>query len=108
MKMKDISSKLPRKLCVPLLAAVLISPGIAEEQSNWTVTNLGSKINSAVHEGFPAITNNGLALYFARGTTSVIDGVELEDCNIYVSTRSSLDASWGEPHRLWRSVACQV
>ena len=100
MNLREIAMRVTRTIFVPFLVAFVASPVTAEEQSNWTVSNLGAQINSAVDEGFPAITKNGLALYFARGSTSVIDGVKIEDWNIYVSTRPSLDASWGEPRRL--------
>lgn len=83
-----------------LLAILFASLAIADGQPTWTVTNLGAPINTVHDEGFPAITKNGLVLYFARGITSVVDGVENEDWNIHVSTRSSLAAPWGEPRRL--------
>lgn len=85
---------------LPLLAILNAPPAIADDQSTWTVTNLGPQINTIHDEGFPAISENGLVLYFSRGITSVVDGAEHEDWNIYVSTRPSMDAPWGKPHIL--------
>ena len=47
---------------------------IADEQFTWAVTTLGAPINTVHQEGFPAITKDGLALYFAR-EISAVDGV---------------------------------
>ena len=82
-----------------LLVMLFAFSAIADEQTKWTLTNLGAPINTVHQEGFPAITKDGLSLYFARGISGV-DGEERQDWNIYVSTRPSLDASWGEPRLL--------
>ena len=47
---------------------------IADEQFTWAITTLGTPINTVHQEGFPAITKDGLALYFAR-EISAVDGV---------------------------------
>ncbi len=68
----------------------------AEDQHSWIVTNLGKSINTIHDEAFPAITDDGLNLYFSRRR---IDGDD-DDWNIYVSTRQNLTDEWGEPRLL--------
>jgi len=57
--------------------------------------NLGSNINSPNTELGPAISPNGLELYFSRGW---------DDPYIFVSKRSSKDAPWGPAVRLDSSI----
>jgi hypothetical protein len=51
--------------------------------------NLGPVINSSEDEGAPAISTDGLELYFASGKSGVLD--------LYVSKRSNKNDDWGEP-----------
>jgi Tol biopolymer transport system component len=61
--------------------------------------NLGPPVNTTLADVTPAISKNGLSLYFsARPATG------LGDFDIYVSRRASLDAAWGPPHRLGGAV----
>ncbi len=92
-------------LCsVPL--GMLAGSSFADEAGEWTVRNLGAPINSADDEAFPTITRDGLALYFSRravrstGTNEVGSASEPDDWDIFVSSRGSLDAPWGDPQRL--------
>lgn len=100
MELRKTCLRLSRALCVPLLAFFISSPAIADEQSPWTVANLGAQINTAHEEGFPTITKNGLALYFARWDKNGENDGGGQDWNIYVSTRANLDAPWGKPRLL--------
>ena len=92
-------------LCAAAIA-MLTSTSYADSEGGWSVSNLGETINSADHDAFPTITKDGLALYFARGYVRKADGSvaeawwDVDDWDIFVSTRSSLDAPWGEPQRL--------
>jgi hypothetical protein len=96
----NIAIRLLNSRCLLLLAILAVTSVHAEEQIIWDVKNIGAPINSSNDEGFPAITRNGLALYFARNVLQVVNGHESNDWNIYVSTRSSMDAPWGEPRAL--------
>jgi hypothetical protein len=72
----------------------------------WTVSNLGLPINSPDHEAFPTITKDGLTLYFARGSIrnsgagEAENWREVDDWDIFVATRPTVNAPWGEPERL--------
>ena len=73
----------------------------------WQVRNAGVEVNSRFNEAFPTIASNGLVLYFASDRASysspsdtALSWRDTEDWDIYVSTRPSLDAPWGEPARL--------
>ena len=92
--------RLSKSLFLSFLAILTAFPAIAHEQPKWIVSNLGAQINTPQDEGFPAIAENGLVLYFARWNTSAAVSGGDEDWNIFVSTRPSLDAPWGEPRRL--------
>jgi len=92
--------RLSKPLFLSFLVILIAFPAIAHEQPKWIVSNLGAQINTPQDEGFPAIAENGLVLYFARWNTSAAVSGGDEDWNIYVSTRPSLDAPWGEPRRL--------
>ena len=89
---------------VPLV--MLAGSSFASDAGDWTVANIGDPINSADDEAYPTITKDGLALYFARRPVGNADGSEAgvpseaNDWDIFVSTRLSLDAPWGEPQRL--------
>jgi len=64
--------------------------------SAWsTPQNLGATINTSALEQHPAISKDGLSLYFASDRAGGFGGVD-----IYVSQRSSLDAPWGTPVNL--------
>src|SRR3989449_9575088 len=61
--------------------------------SDWsTPVNLGPVVNSGSNEQHPAISKDGLSLYFAsdRAGAGGMGGLD-----IYVSHRESLDAPWG-------------
>ena len=63
--------------------------------SDWSApVNLGPVVNSGSNEQHPAISKDGLSLYFAsdRAGAGGMGGLD-----IYVSHRESLDAPWGAP-----------
>ena len=69
--------------------------------TDWsTPVNLGSTINSAVTESGPAVSKNGLSLYFYA--TGRPGGVGSDD--IWVSQRESVDDAWGTPVNLGPTV----
>src|SRR5436309_9748360 len=72
------------------------------QYSDWsTPVNLGPVINSGSNEQQPAISKDGLSLYFAsdRAGAGGMGGLD-----IYVSHRESLDAPWGAPVNLGPNI----
>src|SRR2546426_36535 len=70
--------------------------------SDWSApVNLGPVVNSGSNEQHPAISKDGLSLYFAsdRAGAGGMGGLD-----IYVSHRESLDAPWGAPVNLGPNV----
>ena len=68
----------------------------AQKYSDWSAPiNLGPTVNSTSMDRGPAISKDGLSLYFA---SSRPDGFGGED--IYVSQRESQDSEWGPPANL--------
>ncbi len=70
----------------------------APKFSESAPTNL-SELNSAFDEGGPAISKNGLSLYFQSTRPGGAGGSD-----IYVSERESLDDPWGPPRNLGPNV----
>jgi hypothetical protein len=69
--------------------------------TGWSApVNLGPAINSAVTETGPALSKNGLTLYFYA--TGRPGGVGNDD--IWVSQRESVDDAWGTPVNLGSTV----
>ena len=91
--------------CATLLGA-LASTSFADSVDEWKTANLGETINTTDHDAFPTITKDGLALYFSRGYVKKADGstaeawYDVDDWDIFVATRPSLEAPWGDPIRL--------
>jgi len=71
--------------------------------SEWSAAvNLGPIVNSESLEYWPAISPNGLSLYFGSTRPGGIPGTDPQD--IWVTHRASLDAPWGEPRNLGPSI----
>jgi len=90
-------------LCITSLvgAIVLVSaftaPSGAQKYSDWSAPiNLGPIVNSTAIDRGPAISKDGLSLYFASTRLSGSFGGE----DIYVSQRESQDSEWGPPVNL--------
>ena len=80
---------------IVLVSAFTASSG-AQKYSEWSAPiNLGPTVNSAANDRGPAISKNGLSLYFASARLGGLGG---ED--IYVSQRESRDGEWGPPSNL--------
>jgi hypothetical protein len=87
--------------CVVAFGTAVLLVGVsrelvgAQKYSNWSPpVNLGPVINSSFFEGNPAISKDGLSLYF----TSNRPGVGGND--IWVAHRESLDSPWLPPLNL--------
>jgi len=85
--------------CVQLLAPVLISFGIlsrstdALQFSDWSPPqNLGAVVNSSANEQHPALSPDGLSLYFSSDRPGGAGGFDL-----WVSHRATPTAPWQNP-----------
>ncbi len=68
----------------------------AQRYSDWSApVNLGPAINSAFSDQGPAISKNGLSLYFTSNRPGGLGGFDM-----YVSQRASIDDAWGSPVNL--------
>jgi Tol biopolymer transport system component len=94
-----------RLIVVVLLAAFLISvPAVQAlarpRWSDWsTPVALGSNINTASEEQQPAVSKDGLTLYFSTDRTGGQGGTD-----IWLSYRASTDAAWGVPANLGTAI----
>ena len=85
-----------------LLAFVIAqAPSVrAQKYSDWsTPVNLGPLINAASSDQGPAMSKNGLSLYFTSDRPGGLGG-----CDIYVLQRASVDDPWGPPINLGAPV----
>src|SRR5258706_10363522 len=73
---------------------------LAQKYSEWSApVSLGPVINSASNDQQPAISKDGLSLYFTSNRPGGIGGFD-----IYVSQRASVDEPWGSPVNLGPTV----
>ena len=88
-----------RNVLAVVALSISIGPAVsAVEFSDWCApVNLGPGINlSPASDGGPAISKNGLSLYFHSNRSGNFD--------LYVSQRESKDSPWGEPHNLGPTI----
>jgi Tol biopolymer transport system component len=79
-----------------LITLIAADPGATATFSPWsTPVNLGATINSSSGEIGPAISKDGLSLYFNSDRPGGFGGQDL-----WVSQRASVDAPWGTPRNL--------
>ena len=72
----------------------------AQKYSAWSApANLGAVINSAASDQGPALSKNGLSLYFTSNRAGSIGGFDM-----YVSQRTSVDDAWSSPVNLGPTV----
>src|SRR5438128_803167 len=88
-------------LTVVVLVALLASyPTAAPKYSDWSApVNLGAVINSPFNDQGPAISKDGLSLYFSSGRPGGFGGSD-----IWVSQRANLEAPWDAPTNLGKVV----
>jgi Tol biopolymer transport system component len=89
-------------LVLTLLVSVFGIPSAhAQKYSDWSApVNLGPVINSAFSDQGPAISKNGLSLYFTSNRPGGLGG----PFDMYVSQRASVDDPWGSPINLGPTV----
>ena len=84
-------------LLLGLAASLLLA---APPVSEWSPpVNLGPSINSAFNDAAPALSKDGLSLYFTSGRPGGMGGND-----IWVSQRSSREDPWSEPVNLGPTV----
>ena len=83
------------------LASLAGSNAIAQPKySDWsTPLNLGPVINTGYNDQHPAISKDGLSLYF---TSNRPGGYGADD--LWVSQRTSADEAWGPPQNLGATI----
>jgi len=64
-----------------------------------SVTNLGEAINTQYSEGTPYISTDGLSLFFSSDRAGGSG-----DNDLWISTRTSLDADWSAPENLGSTI----
>lgn len=68
--------------------------------SDWsTPVNVGPVINSSASEQHPAISKDGLSLYFSSNRPGGLGGLD-----VYVSQRANVDDPWGPPVNLGPNI----
>src|SRR5882724_4165035 len=73
----------------------------AQKYSDWSApVNLGPVINSTSADQQPAISKDGLSLYFTSNRPGGLGG----PFDMYVSQRASVDDAWGSPMNLGPAV----
>jgi WD40-like Beta Propeller Repeat len=78
------------------MLALVMTQAHAQKYSDWsTPVSLGPVINSASSDQGPAISKNGLSLYYHSNRPGGFGGFD-----IYVSQRVSVDDPWGSPVNL--------
>lgn len=88
-------------LVVVALIGAFTASSRAQKYSDWSEPiNLGPTVNSALNDFSPAISKDGLSLYFT--STGRPDGFGGDD--IYVSQRVSSDDPWGPPVNLGPTI----
>jgi hypothetical protein len=99
-KNKAILSSLITSLVVTLSIIILCGLARAQKFSDWSAPiNLGAVVNSAFSDQQPAISKNGLSLYFTSNRPGGLGGFD-----IYVAQRASVDDPWGTPVNLGLTV----
>src|SRR5215212_10782278 len=93
-----------------LTAAFAASPAQATEFSPWatavnaeSVLGTSSELNTAVQDGCPIQSPDGLSLYMASTRPRFVGDLRT-DIDIWVALRESKDAPWGAPQNLGEPV----
>jgi WD40 repeat protein len=89
------------KLILVLTLFVAMPSAHAQKYSDWAAPiSLGPVINSAFSDQGPAISKDGLSLYFTSNRPGGLGG----PFDMYVSQRASVDDAWGTPINLGPTV----
>lgn len=89
------------------IITMLMPQADASPESTWSEwsapINLGAGINTSFSEAAPAISRDGLALYFVSNRPGVPPDA-FGDNDIYVARRDSVDLPWGVPVNLGAKI----
>jgi Tol biopolymer transport system component len=106
LKKKNVFSSFPTQAlslligCMFALVMAEASSTQAQKYSDWSApVNLGPVINSSLSDQGPAISKDGLSLYFTSNRGGGIGGFDM-----YVSQRASVDDPWSSPVNLGPTV----
>jgi hypothetical protein len=84
-------------LTCPAVVVLALSLVAAPKLSDWSApVNLGATVNSPFAEFGPAISRDGLSLYFASNRPTDPDDL-VQEANIWVAQRPTGDSPWGAP-----------
>ena len=99
----SFGSYLALTLVLGCMLAVIVTAAPATQAQNysdWSAPiNLGSAINSTANDQQPAISPDGLSLYFTSNRAGGLGGFDM-----YVSHRASISDPWGSPVNLGPSL----
>ena len=100
-----------KALTGPVASRISAADAAAEDQPAYgpwgTPVNLGPVINSSSNENSPAISRDGLSLYFTSSPLPLPPGARpggQGGADIWVSQRASTDAPWGAPVNLGPNI----
>jgi hypothetical protein len=83
-----------------LVAVLLLLPATAQQFTDWsTPFNLGPVINVGVNNQHPAISRDGLSLYYSSDATGTLGKLD-----IWVSHRANVQDVWGTPQNLGPNI----
>jgi Tol biopolymer transport system component len=83
-------------ICLVLVLVATSRPGAEPKYSEWVAaTNLGPVVNSSFFELSPAVSKDGLSLYFTSDRPGGYGNLD-----IWVSHRATEDDAWGVPANL--------
>jgi Tol biopolymer transport system component len=89
------------------MVTMLMPSATASRHSKWsewsTPVNLGAGINTSLGEAAPAISRDGLTLYFVSGRPGVPPAA-FGDADLYVARRESVDLPWDWPVNLGANI----
>ena len=89
-------------LCAVLAAVSVLTPSAgASRPSGWSEpARLGATINTEWDDSGPAISRDGLTLYFQSNRLGGTEPQELANCDIWVARRQSVHHEWDWPENL--------
>jgi hypothetical protein len=99
-RVADVRVPLVAATALILFAIAASAPAAAPSYAGWSAPmNLGSAINTSNSEGGPALSADGLSLYFHSARPGGFGSRDL-----WVSHRSNVNAAWGAPVNLGATI----
>ncbi|MHC4565287.1 MAG: LamG-like jellyroll fold domain-containing protein [Planctomycetota bacterium] len=86
---------------VLVLALCMVAETAKADFTFGTPTSLGQTVNSSYNDHNPSISADGLSLYFISNRTGGVGGTGMyAGCDIWVTTRETIDDPWDTPVNL--------